>query len=399
MKKIAIIGTAGIPARYGGFETLAHHLAIQLQDECELSVYCSSKFYAKSERKKYWNKARLFHLPLNANGIQSIPYDIISIFHALFYADVLIILGVSGAIVLPFVKLFSRKKIIVNIDGLEWRRDKWSKPIKKFLKWSEKLAVRYSDADITDNLAIKEYTAKEYGTLSHLIEYGADHTIKKQISKEFLKKYPFLKYPYAFKVCRIEPENNIHIVLEAFALSSKKSLVMVGNWNANEYGMDLKKKFETHKRIHLLDPIYDQEKLDMLRSNCHLYIHGHSAGGTNPSLVEAMYLGLPIIAFDVSYNRCTTENKALFFKTAEELNGLIEKTTYTSLLELRENLKEIANRRYTWPIIAKKYLSLINAFDYKYTKSKIQDNISEDNFRKLMSDGFTQLKNSKMFYE
>lgn len=385
MKKIAIVGTAGIPARYGGFETLAHHLAIELQDECELSVYCSTKFYEKSERKKYWNKARLFHLPLNANGIQSIPYDIISIFHALFYADVIVVLGVSGAIVLPLVKLFSRKKIIVNIDGLEWKRGKWSKPIKKFLKWSEKIAVRFSDADITDNLAIKEYTAKEYGTVSHLIEYGADHTIKKQISKNLLKEYPFLKYPYAFKVCRIEPENNIHIVLEAFAHSSKKNLVIVGNWNASEYGIQLKKKFETHPRIQLLDPIYNQEKLDMIRSNCHIYIHGHSAGGTNPSLVEAMYLGLPIMAFDVTYNRCTTENKALFFKNTEELNTLLNETKYSSLIELKDNLKEIADRRYTWSVIANKYLKLINAFDYKYSKSSVSTQKVENSFEAMNS--------------
>ena len=156
MKKVAIIGTAGVPSRYGGFETLAHQLVLQLNQEFKLSVYCSGKIYKKHERKKHWNNARLFFLPLNANGAQSILYDFLSIIHALFYADALIVLGVSGGLLIPFVKLFTNKKIIVNIDGLEWRRAKWNKYIKMFLKFSEIVAVKYSDADITDNASFKK---------------------------------------------------------------------------------------------------------------------------------------------------------------------------------------------------------------------------------------------------
>ena len=122
MKKVAIIGTAGVPARYGGFETLVHQLVGQLNKEFKLYVYCSNTYYKKEERIKHWNGARLFYLPFNSNGAQSIVYDIISILHALFYADTLIVLGVSGGILIPLVKIFTRKKIIINIDGLEWRR-------------------------------------------------------------------------------------------------------------------------------------------------------------------------------------------------------------------------------------------------------------------------------------
>ena len=110
MKKVAIIGTAGVPGKYGGFETLDHHLVHQLNQEFKLSVYCSSKFYKKEERVQEWNGARLFYLPLNANGAQSIPYDILSILHALFYADTLIILGVSGGIIIPLIKLLTNKQ-------------------------------------------------------------------------------------------------------------------------------------------------------------------------------------------------------------------------------------------------------------------------------------------------
>ena len=122
------------------------------------------------------------------------------------------------------------------------------------------------------------------------------------------------------RVCRIEPENNVHVVLKAFAQLPEKTFVMVGNWNNSEYGKSMKADYGNYSNIHLLDPIYDQVKLDKLRSNCLVYIHGHSAGGTNPSLVEAMYLGRPVIAFDVSYNCVTTENKALYFKNGKKFN-------------------------------------------------------------------------------
>ena len=122
------------------------------------------------------------------------------------------------------------------------------------------------------------------------------------LSSEAIVKYPFLNAPFAFKVCRIEPENNVHVVLNAFDNIQNLHLVMVGNWDKSAYGMDLKANYQAHPTIHLLDPIYNQNQLDLLRSNATLYVHGHSAGGTNPSLVEAMFLGLPIIAFGVSYN-------------------------------------------------------------------------------------------------
>ena len=399
MKTVAIIGTAGTPARYGGFETLAHQLVNNLNSEFKLHVYCSNSYYKKSERKKYWNKARLHHIPLNANGAQSILYDIISIIHALFYADTLLVLGVSGGIIIPFVKWFTNKKIVVNIDGLEWRRGKWNKPIKKFLQFSEKMAVKYSDADITDNASIKRYTAIKYKTLSHLIEYGADHTSKvaKQVSD--YKEFPFLAAPYAFKVARIEPENNIDMVLKAFSKTRTKHLVIVGNWDNSEYGINLKSKYSTYSNIHILDPIYNQQKLDLLRSNCYIYIHGHSAGGTNPSLVEAMYLELPILCFDVSYNRATTEDEALFFRDEKDLKFLLNNTGINKYKEIATTLKEIANRRYTWKEIANKYKRLVYTFDYNYSKADVKSVLSMLESKMLQQNGLAHMKRTKMFFE
>ena len=193
LKKISIIGTVGLPAKYGGFETLTEYLTKYLGDRFDITVFCSSKSY-KTKLKTH-NDAKLKYLPLNANGIQSILYDIISIFYALLFADTLLILGVSGCIVLPIVKLISSKKVIVNIDGLEWKRAKWGKAAKWFLKFSERVAVKYSDIIIADNKVIQDYVRAEYGKKTELIAYGADHTCKKVLSKDVLNKFHFLIDP------------------------------------------------------------------------------------------------------------------------------------------------------------------------------------------------------------
>lgn len=358
-KKVAIIGTVGVPACYGGFETLAEHLIEHTAQEHDITVYCSGKKYAKSERQHNYKGARLKFLPFDANGIQSIIYDSLSILHALFYADVILVLGVAGAWLFPFVRLFSTLKIIVSIDGIEWKRDKWNKLAKLYLWWAESLAVKYSHIDISDNESIQDYTAIRYGSLSQIIEYGADHTIKVKMKGSDKKRYPFLQKTYAFKVCRIEPENNVHLILEAFAEMPKYTLVIVGNWNKSEYGTKLKEKYSNISNLVLLDPIYNQSELDLLRSNATLYVHGHSAGGTNPSLVEAMYLALPIVAFGVSYNRTTTAHQALYFSDKEELKSVVSETKFSELQRIGNLMKQIADGRYTWKIIADKYNYLI----------------------------------------
>lgn len=399
MKRIAIIGTAGIPSKYGGFETLAHQLVKQWKGQFKLTVYCSKNYYPKAERQASYEGARLVYVPLNANGVQSILYDLLSMIHALFVADTLLILGVSGGIMVPFLRWFTNKRIIVNIDGLEWRRAKWSPMAKRFLKWSERLAVRYSHADVADNEQIKRYTAIHYSTLSHQIEYGGDHTKSTPLSKASKVKYPFTEHPYAFKVCRIEPENNIHWVLEAFSRTPNLPLVVVGNWQSSSYGQQLQLQYSATPNLHLLDPIYDQQQLDELRSNCVLYVHGHSAGGTNPSLVEAMYLGLSVLAFDVSYNRSTTENKAFYFRDVDQLVEQLNTLHYRDFQRNAQSMKSIAHARYTWAIVADKYKRLVYAFDYQYSKKPVLAGLSRIQSRILASNGLGHLKSARSFYE
>ena len=360
-------------------------------------MYCTSKKYAPEARKKTYLGAKLKYLPLDANGIQSIPYDTLSIIHALFYADVLLILGVAGAWILPFVKLFTTKKIIISIDGIEWKRDKWSRLAKWYLWWAEKIAVKYSHADISDNESIQDYTAIRYKKLSNIIEYGADHTIATKPTQEDKDEFPFLAKPYAFKVCRIEPENNIHIVLEAFTRIPRYTLVMVGNWKNSEYGIGLREKYDSHANLILLDPIYDQRKLDVIRGNAFVYVHGHSAGGTNPSLVEAMYLALPIITFDVSYNKTTTENKAFYFKNADDIVSIIQNTRLSEFRENSMKMKEVADRRYTWKVIADKYGYLIKTVLINKKKLPVTPMISEE--PRLLEMELGHLQTPAMFYE
>jgi glycosyltransferase involved in cell wall biosynthesis len=352
-KKVAIIGTVGLPAKYGGFETLAEHIVGNKGDDFEFLVYCSKKAYPNVTERNV--NASLKYLPLNANGVQSIPYDIWSILHSIRKVDTLLILGVSGCIILSFVKIFTSKKIIVNIDGLEWKRAKWGNAAKWFLKYSEKIAVKYADVVIADNKVIQEHIKNSYGKQAELIAYGADHTKALEITQVTFNEFPFLKENYAFKVCRIEPENNVQLILNAFTTFKKINLVIVGNWNVSKYAQNLRKQFQNRENIFLLDPIYEQDKLNQLRSNCYLYVHGHSAGGTNPSLVEAMFLKLPVLAYGINYNRETTANQALYFEDVPSLIQSLEGIQNEKLEETGDAMYKIAEENYTWKKVADSY--------------------------------------------
>lgn len=343
-KKVSIVGTVGLPACYGGWETLVDNIVINKSQKVVYEVYCSTKNY--SERLEEYNGAKLTYLPLSANGITSIFYDIISLVDCWFKKpDVVLILGVSGCIFLPFFRIFSSAKVVTNIDGIEWKRDKWSKKAKWFLKLSEKIAVKSSDIVIADNVGISNYVKEEYGIDAQVVAYGGDHALINTDSNSIEN--------YFFTVCRIEPENNVHTILDAFA-SSDKIIKIIGNWNSSIYGQELKNKYSQNKNIELLEPVYDLSKLFEYRSKCVGYIHGHSVGGTNPSLVEIMHFGKNIFAFDCVYNRFTTDGYAHFFKDSAQLQELLTNDFELNSIEA-EMVKQIAKQRYTWDVITKQY--------------------------------------------
>lgn len=173
-KKVAIIGSVGFPAKYGGFETLVEQLVIRLQDRFDITVYCAKPSFV--ERPARIGNVNLRYIPFHANGKQSIPYDMWSILSAIRYADTLLILGVGGCTLLPLLRFFGcRKRILVNIDGIEWRRDKWTGTARRYLRFAERCAVKYADEVICDNQVIVEYVRLTYHRDSKLIEYGADN--------------------------------------------------------------------------------------------------------------------------------------------------------------------------------------------------------------------------------
>ena len=355
MKKVAIVGTQGVPARYGGFETLVENI---IGDNCskdiEYTVFCSSKDL--STNLEEYRGAKLKYVAISANGIQSIPYDIVSLLKVIKGYDSILVLGVSGCIFLPIFRLLNSSRLIVNIDGLEWKRGKWNSFAKWFLKLSEKVAVRCTDVVIADNQGIVDYVKKEYGIRAELIAYGGDHVVKYiPMAKEdsVLSEYNLERNNYAVTVCRIEPENNCDMILEAFAKNGMR-LLFIGNWEKSEYGQGLKEKYKNFSNITMQGAMYNLDTLHVLRTQSRYYVHGHSAGGTNPSLVEAMFSGCNILAYDVVYNRETMANKGAHFGTTDSLLNLIaENNIYNA-----DALLKVAQERYTWKEIAKKYESI-----------------------------------------
>ncbi len=356
--RISVIGTVGVPACYGGFESLVDNLLDFTPAGVEYTVFCSGKKY--ENRLESYKGAKLIYLEKDANGIESIFYDLEGMKRSLD-SDIMLILGVSGCMFLPYIRRLFWGKIITNIDGLEWRRDKWKWYAKHLLKFSEKMAVRHSDIVIGDNKGITDYIKAEYkkeiqNKRVELIAYGGDQVLPVEDDSLF-EKYPFCRTPYAVTVCRIEPENNVHLILDAFSKMPEKNLVFVGNWERSDYGKCLKEKYSGFANIHLLDPVYEPHTVNWLRSNAELYVHGHSAGGTNPSLVEAMNLGLSVLAFDCVYNRATTEDKAMYWKTSDDIVHIIMEES-SRFEEVSRAMKESGKRLYSWKTIAELYNSL-----------------------------------------
>jgi glycosyltransferase involved in cell wall biosynthesis len=241
-KKIAIIGTVGLPAKYGGFETLADNIVLYAEtnfsNEYEITVYCSAPYY--DTKIDEYHGARIVYSNFRANGVQSIIYDMISCIHAIQSGNKkLLVLGVSGSIIFPFIRLFSSVEIITNVDGIEWRRSKWKSFSKYFLKFSEKIAVFYSTKLIADNKGISDHIINTYGKSPSVIAYGGDNALR--VSKKQNK----IKIPieiYALALCRIEPENNVEMILNAFERVSLP-LVFIGNWNKNEFGERMRRRY------------------------------------------------------------------------------------------------------------------------------------------------------------
>jgi glycosyltransferase involved in cell wall biosynthesis len=354
--RVAFIGTVGLPAAYSGFETLAEYLVRYNEAQGlphEVVVYCSKRAF--KERPRHYHGAELRYVDLDANNASSILYDAVSMISALRQGvDTILLLGVSGAIALPLVRAFSSVRVVTNIDGIEWRREKWQGIAKWVLRTSERLAVRWSHHVVADNAAIVDYVRDSYGAESELIAYGGDHALA-------VAPAPYRGLPdrYALALCRIEPENNVHMILAAFAEQPALPLVFIGNWDRSEYGRELKRRYADSPSIRILDPIYDVATLRSIRQSASFYVHGHSAGGTNPSLVEMMHFGVATAAFDCVFNRKTTHDQAFYFSDAAELSKIVAAAKANPDAACGEAMLRLAREHYTWDVVGKAYFDLI----------------------------------------
>lgn len=242
--EVVIVGTQGVPAAYGGFESLVENIIGEnCSPDIHYTVFCSSA--DMPDRRSEYKGCSLKYVGLHANGISSVPYDIISMMRAVRGFDVVLILGTSGCMFLPVFRLLSKSRLIVNIDGLEHRREKWGRLAKCFLRFSERCAVRNADVVIADNKGIQDYVTDTYHLKSELIAYGGDHVLRnvpEDRQKEILARYGLESGKYAITVCRIEPENNCDMILEAFAKAGK-NLVFIGNWQHSPYAQHLHLKY------------------------------------------------------------------------------------------------------------------------------------------------------------
>lgn len=355
--KIAIVGIQGLPNQYGGFETLSEFLVKYLGKDHEFTVYCSS-IDQKGCPSEYLG-AKLKYYDITSHGGKGILFDCKCLWDAAKKDfDVILVLGFGCGPLMPFLSEKVRKKIILNFGGLDWKRDKWSAKARYIIKRCEQLLVKYSSIVVSDNGKIRDYVTNEYHKESVLIAYGGDQASPLPITDELKKKYPFLNGKYAFEVARIQSDNNIEMLMKAFIKAKDMPLVLVGNWKSTEWGREMKEKYENEQPLVLLDAIYDKSILDVLRSNCYLYVHGHSAGGTNPSLCEAMYLGLPVLAFSNGYNENTTYNEALYFHDEDDLSEMVKNIKPEQLDAMRPRLKALAEQHYRWEGVAREYETL-----------------------------------------
>ncbi|MEO5911289.1 MAG: DUF1972 domain-containing protein [Pelobium sp.] len=353
--KLAIVGIRGLPNTYGGFETLADYLVKYLATELEITVFCSS-VDMKSNSTTYMG-ANLEYISISSHGFKGIIYDNFALLKSINKFDKILLLGFGGGLLMPFFGI-NKRKIIVNIGGLDWKRDKWGLIGKTIIKSFEKLLLKNAGLIVSDNLMIKKYIKETYNRDSSLIAYGGDQSQQIEINPESIKTYPFLKNPYALSVARIQSDNQIVLLLETFKRYGKKHFVLVGNFKDSSFGIDILEKYKNIENISLVEAIYNRDILDMIRSNCDYYVHAHSAGGTNPALVEAMHLSLPIFAYANGYNEHTTGNLALYFKKQEDLIKLIEQENELDLKIMGESLYKKAISDYCWSDITEKYKKL-----------------------------------------
>ncbi|MFY9637491.1 MAG: DUF1972 domain-containing protein [Methanobacterium sp.] len=372
---IAIIGSRGIPNNYGGFECFTEILSQNLVKR-GYTIHVSCEHPGEKNKPSTFNGVDLFYFPIKhpksaiIGMIYEILYDVYSLFMASLKADQIYMLGYSAALFFFIPKLF-RKTLYLNPDGFEWKRAKFNSSVKFLLKINEKMGSFWADRIVADSKGIKNYYDKKYDIESSFIAYGADEIppVKWDNEKlpDILKHGIKINPAYWLLVARLEPENNIHTIIEGYIKSdAKKPLIIVGNFDSpqyEEYIQGLLADKSGDKKIVFTGGIYDLEVLNMLRQNCFGYLHGHSVGGTNPSLVEAMSMKNLLLCHDNQFNREVCEDTALFFYNSDELKERINQIERNpeNYQEYRSRTFERVRKEYSWDKIVEQYHHLFKA--------------------------------------
>lgn len=349
---IAFIGAVGVPNVYGGFEIFLEACGpgfVELFNK--VFITCDKSRY--SDRMTMWRGVHRVFIPIKANGAQSIIHDLFAFFAVFWRVDAIVVLGVSAGIFFPLFRLLcalTGKKLIVNVDGIESRRKKFSAIKQRFLYWSDRVTQRFAHRVVIDNEALRTFLDPAVQASAVLIAYPGDH-----VERGVRRPSDFLSEPKSLTICRIEPENQCHVLLDAFTRVGHGTYVFVGNWDASEYGLQLRKQYGNVPGLDIRDPIYDNAKLADLRENCDYYLHGHSVGGTNPSLVEMLFYDCEIIAFDCAFNRCTAGDAIKYFSDCDALTGLLRCAEHA----INGSERDALRRKYTRDSICKDYAFLI----------------------------------------
>jgi len=356
--KIAFISVRGIPNNYGGFEEFAEYISVGLAERGhDITVY--SPHYHPYQEKDYKGVhiKHIYSPELWMGGsVGSFFYDYLSLKDALKKENFDIIYDAGYTSIIPAYIRFNVKKIkhpifTTNMDGLEYKRAKFSKWARKFLFWEEQMAVKHSHYLIADNMGIQDYYKEKYGKESKFLAYGA--TIHDHYNADYLKEYGLTENGYFILVARLEPENNIYMAIDGYLASEqygKKPLVVVGKTNT-PYGKKLVAKYGNNPNIKFVGGIYDFDKLNSVRHFSYAYFHGHSVGGTNPSLLEAMASECFILSHNNVFNHSVLRDNAIYYQSTEDVTKLLNdidnivykyKSDFTS-----ENLDVIRNE-YSW---------------------------------------------------
>ena len=378
--KIAIIGCRGIPAKYGGFETFAQGLTENLvKNGYDVTVSC--EYEPLQSRKDNYNGAKLDYFPIKQpkNYFLRKIYENLSDIYFLIKLSrkhqIIYFLGIEVGMFLFIPKILNRKsQVIVNIDGVMWQRSKFSLLERWLLKINHDMATVFADKIIVDAQAMKNYVDNKYLGKTTYLSYGINVPERVTWNGEavkLLKNYTSIEISpgdYYLVVARLEPENNIYTIIDAFTQAEIPiPLLVVGDFTSEEYKEEIEAVAEecTQPGVIFLGSIYNQKLLDMLRQNCCAYIHGHSVGGTNPSLLEAAISRNVIIAHDNQFNREVCGTSAVYFKNEIDLSRKI-KSVYKhqqSYFKLKDDVYYRVKNNYLWDRITEGYLSLFQIID------------------------------------